>query len=41
MTICVKEEGRLVMELGENVITTTQRNDKTQANKKGKGKMTF
>jgi hypothetical protein len=29
------------MKLGENAITITQGNDKTQANKKGKGKMTF
>ena len=36
MTMCVQEEERLVMELGESAMLATQGNDKIQANKKGK-----
>jgi hypothetical protein len=37
--MCVQEEGRLVMEVGENAMLATQGKAQTQANKKGKGKI--
>lgn len=39
MTMCVQEEERLVMELGESAMLATHRKGKSQANKKGKGKV--
>ncbi|PON44942.1 hypothetical protein TorRG33x02_329880, partial [Trema orientale] len=39
MTMCVQEEERLLIELGESVLTTTQRKNQKQAKKKGKGKI--
>ncbi|KAA8541366.1 hypothetical protein F0562_025315 [Nyssa sinensis] len=38
MTMCVQEEGRLIMEMGESAMLATQGKNKSQANKKGKGK---
>ena len=37
--MCVQEEGRLKMELGENALMTMKGNDQNQAKKKGKGKI--
>ena len=39
MTMCVQEEGRLIMEVGEGAYTVTQGKNKLQAKKKGKGKI--
>uniref|UniRef100_A0A2N9F3Y6 Retrovirus-related Pol polyprotein from transposon TNT 1-94 n=1 Tax=Fagus sylvatica TaxID=28930 RepID=A0A2N9F3Y6_FAGSY len=39
MTMCVQEEGRLVMEQGESAMLVTHGKGKSQANQKGKGKM--
>ena len=39
MTMCVQEEGRLIMELGESAFMTTQGKNKDQAKQKGKGKV--
>uniref|UniRef100_A0A2N9GUX4 Retrovirus-related Pol polyprotein from transposon TNT 1-94 n=1 Tax=Fagus sylvatica TaxID=28930 RepID=A0A2N9GUX4_FAGSY len=39
MTMCVQEEGRLVMEQGESAMLATHGKGKSQANQKGKGKM--
>jgi len=39
MTMCVQEEERLVMELGESAMLATHRKGKSQAYKKGKGKI--
>ncbi|XP_041027072.1 uncharacterized protein LOC121267292 [Juglans microcarpa x Juglans regia] len=39
MTMCVQEEGRLMIEQGESAMLATHRKDKTQANKKGKFKI--
>uniref|UniRef100_A0A2N9I4A8 Retrovirus-related Pol polyprotein from transposon TNT 1-94 n=1 Tax=Fagus sylvatica TaxID=28930 RepID=A0A2N9I4A8_FAGSY len=39
MTMCVQEEGRLVMEQGESAMLATRGKGKSQANQKGKGKM--
>jgi transposase InsO family protein len=39
MTMCVQEEERLVMELGESAMLATHGKGKSQANKKGKGKV--
>ena len=39
MTMCVQEEGRLVMEAGESVHLATQGKNKGQAKNKGKGKL--
>ena len=39
MTMCVQEEERLVMQLGESPMLVTHRKGKSQANKKGKGKV--
>ncbi|KAA8546774.1 hypothetical protein F0562_003203 [Nyssa sinensis] len=38
MTMCVQEEGRLTMEMGESAMLAMQGKNKPQANKKGKGK---
>lgn len=38
MTMCVQEEERLVMELGESAMLATRGKGKCQANRKGKGK---
>jgi transposase InsO family protein len=40
MTMCVQEEGRLVMEQGESAMLATHGKGKSQANQKGKGKIT-
>ncbi|KAL5823734.1 hypothetical protein ACOSQ4_021634 [Xanthoceras sorbifolium] len=40
MTMCVQEEGRLLMEQSDNVMLATQGKGKIQANQKGKGKIT-
>ena len=37
--MCVQEEGRLVIELGESAMLAMQGKDKSQANRKGKGKV--
>ena len=37
--MCVQEEGRLVMELGDNAFMETQRKNKNQAKQKEKGKV--
>lgn len=39
MTMCVQEEERLVMGLGESAMLATCGKGKSQANKKGKGKV--
>ena len=39
LTMCVQEEGRLKMELGESALMTMEGNDQNQAKKKGKGKI--
>ncbi|KAL5775767.1 hypothetical protein ACOSP7_013324 [Xanthoceras sorbifolium] len=39
MTMCVQEEGRLLMEQSDNVMMATQGKGKIQANQKGKGKI--
>ncbi|KAL5717992.1 hypothetical protein ACHQM5_010938 [Ranunculus cassubicifolius] len=39
MTMCVQEESRLVMELGENAMLAVQGMGNTQGKQKGKGKM--
>jgi hypothetical protein len=39
MTMCVQEEGRLVMEHGESAMLATCGKGKSQANQKGKGKI--
>ncbi|KAL5827481.1 hypothetical protein ACOSQ4_019278 [Xanthoceras sorbifolium] len=39
MTMCVQEEGRLLMEQSDNVMLATQGKGKIQANQKGKGKI--
>ncbi|XP_034681558.1 uncharacterized protein LOC117911309 [Vitis riparia] len=39
LTMCVQEEGRLKMELGENALMTMEGNDQNQAKKKGKSKI--
>jgi transposase InsO family protein len=39
MTMCVQEEERLVMELGESAMLATRGKGKSQANQKGKGKV--
>uniref|UniRef100_A0A2N9I6P9 CCHC-type domain-containing protein n=1 Tax=Fagus sylvatica TaxID=28930 RepID=A0A2N9I6P9_FAGSY len=39
MTMCVQEEGRLVMEQGESAMLATRGKGKSQANQKGKGKI--
>eukprot|EP00253_Pinus_taeda_P031110 PITA_31110 len=39
MNMCVQEEERLVMELGESAMLTTRGKGKSQANRKGKGKV--
>lgn len=39
MTMCVQEEGRLIMETGESAMLTTQGKNKAKANKKGKEKL--
>eukprot|EP00253_Pinus_taeda_P012545 PITA_12545 len=39
MTMCVQEEERLVMELGESAMLATRGKGKSQANRKGKGKV--
>jgi hypothetical protein len=39
MTMCVQEEERPVMDLGESAMLTTHGKGKSQANKKGKGKV--
>ncbi|KAL5810495.1 hypothetical protein ACOSQ3_027207 [Xanthoceras sorbifolium] len=39
MTMCVQEEGRLLMEQSDSVILATQGKGKIQANQKGKGKI--
>jgi hypothetical protein len=39
MTMCVQEEERLVMELGESAMLAMHGKGKSQANKKGKGKV--
>ena len=39
LTMCVQEEGRLIMEMGDSAYMTTQgKNKSTQARHKGKGK---
>ena len=38
MTMCVQEEERLVMEVGEGAYTVTKGKNKPQAKKKRKGK---
>lgn len=37
--MCVQEEGRLTIEMGESALMATQGNDVNQAKKKGKGKI--
>ncbi|XP_073136794.1 uncharacterized protein [Henckelia pumila] len=37
MTMCVQEEGRLLMKSGENALLTIKEKNQNQANKKGKG----
>ncbi|RVW83870.1 hypothetical protein CK203_042047 [Vitis vinifera] len=37
LTMCVQEEGKLKMELGENALMTMEGKDQNQAKKKGKG----
>ncbi|KAL5808725.1 hypothetical protein ACOSQ3_029416 [Xanthoceras sorbifolium] len=39
MTMCVQEEGRLLMKQGDSAMLATQGKGKTQANQKGKGKI--
>ncbi|TXG69669.1 hypothetical protein EZV62_004604 [Acer yangbiense] len=39
LTMCVQEQQRLVMELGESAMLTTHGKGKSQANQKGKGKI--
>ena len=39
MTMCVQEEERLIMELGESAFMATQGKNKDQARQKGKGKV--
>ena len=39
MTMCVQEEGRLVMEQGESAMLAMRGKGKSQANQKGKGKI--
>ncbi|RVW67331.1 Retrovirus-related Pol polyprotein from transposon TNT 1-94 [Vitis vinifera] len=39
LTMCVQEEERLKMELGENALMTMEGKDQNQAKKKGKGKI--
>ena len=39
MIMCVQEEGRLIMEIGENAMLVTRGKDKAHANKKGKEKV--
>ena len=39
MTMCVQEEERLAMELGESAMLATRKKGKSQANQKGKGKV--
>ena len=39
MTMCVQEKERLVMELGESAMLATRGKGKSQANRKGKGKV--
>jgi hypothetical protein len=39
MTMCVQEEGRLVIEQGESAMLATLSKGKSQANQKGKGKI--
>ena len=39
LTMCVKEEWRLKMKLGESALMAMERNDQNQAKKKGKGKI--
>ena len=38
MSMCVQEEGRLIMELGESALMATQGKNKDQANRKGKAR---
>ena len=39
MTMCVQEEGRLSMEIGESALMAIEGKDQTQAKRKGKGKI--
>ena len=39
LTMCVQDEGRLKLELGESALMTMEGNDQNQAKKKGKGKI--
>lgn len=39
LAMCVQEEARLTMEMGESTLMGTQRKDKNQAKRKGKGKI--
>ena len=39
MTMCVQEEGRLSMELGESAMLAVRGKDKSQSHKKWKGKI--
>ena len=39
MTMCVQQKGRLLMEVGEDTQTVTQRKNKLPAKKKEKGKI--
>ena len=39
LTMCVQEEGRLTMELGESALMATEEKDQKQVKKKGKGKI--
>ncbi|KAL3527754.1 hypothetical protein ACH5RR_012410 [Cinchona calisaya] len=39
LTMCIQEEGRLIMELGESAFTATQEKNKNQAKQKGKVKI--
>jgi hypothetical protein len=39
MTMCVQEEGRLVMEQGESAMLAPRGKGKSQVNHKGKGKI--
>ena len=39
MTMCVQEEGKLIMEVREGAYIVTQGKNKLEAKKKGKGKI--
>ena len=39
MTMCIQEEGRLIMELGKSAFFVNQGKNKDQAKEKGKGKV--